>query len=143
MCIAMHMNDDSAIRDQGDNEDETPALDAAAVAAARQRMAAGPAPEDLARLFAILGDPTRVRLLAALAAGELCVQDLAAATGVNRSTVSHQLRILRQHRIARPRRAGKQVYYALDDDHVAALMAMGGAHVAETRDEPAAGEEKA
>jgi ArsR family transcriptional regulator len=59
------------------------------------------------------------------------VCDLAAATGVNRSTVSHQLRLLREHRIVRRRRDGKVIYYALDDDHVASLLQMGTEHIAE------------
>lgn len=106
-------------------------LHPARVAAARSRLAAAPPPDRVAALFAILGDPTRTRLLTALAAGELCVCDLAAATGVNRTTVSHQLRVLREHRLVRRRREGKVVYYALDDDHVRALLAMGAAHAAE------------
>jgi ArsR family transcriptional regulator len=130
MCAVMHMNDDDAIRKQPD-DCEVPAIHPRQVMAARVRLAEGPAAEEVARLFAILGDPTRVRLLAALAGSELCVCDLAAATGVNRSTVSHQLRILREHRIVRRRRAGKVIYYALDDDHVASLLEMGTEHVAE------------
>ena len=62
------------------------------------------------------------------------VDDLAAATGVNRTTVSHQLRILREHHIVRRRREGKVIYYALDDDHVASLLAMGAAHAGEQHD---------
>lgn len=57
--------------------------------------------------------------------------DLAAAIGVNRSTVSHQLRVLRDHRLVRRRRVGKVVYYALDDDHVLQLLAIAGAHSTE------------
>jgi DNA-binding transcriptional ArsR family regulator len=130
MCIMMHMIDESAVRGQLDDCDVA-AIHPRQVMAARVRLAGGPAAEDVARLFAILGDPTRVRLLAALGTSELCVCDLAAATGVNRSTVSHQLRILREHRIVRRRRDGKVIYYALDDDHVASLMAMGTEHIAE------------
>ncbi|MBA3643037.1 MAG: helix-turn-helix transcriptional regulator, partial [Chloroflexia bacterium] len=65
------------------------------------------------------------------ASSELCVCDLAAATGINRTTVSHQLRVLREHRIVRRRRDGKVIYYALDDSHVATLLSMGAAHAAE------------
>jgi ArsR family transcriptional regulator, lead/cadmium/zinc/bismuth-responsive transcriptional repressor len=75
-------------------------------------------------------------VLTALAAGELCVCDLAAATGVNRSTVSHQLRVLRDHRLVRRRRQGKVVYYALDDDHVLQLLGIAGAHSAEAGESP-------
>lgn len=91
-----------------------------------------PATPEVAGLFALLADPTRLRLLSALTAGELCVCDLAASTGVNRSTVSHQLRTLRDGRLVRARRDGRVVYYRLDDDHVRELLAMGIAHAAES-----------
>ncbi|HET8523722.1 MAG TPA: metalloregulator ArsR/SmtB family transcription factor [Thermomicrobiales bacterium] len=130
MCAMMHMTNEATSLEQPDDCD-VPAIHPRQVMAARVRLAGGPAAEDVARLFAILGDPTRVRLLAALGTSELCVCDLAAATGVNRSTVSHQLRILREYRIVRRRRDGKVIYYALDDGHVASLLAMGTEHVAE------------
>jgi DNA-binding transcriptional ArsR family regulator len=102
-----------------------------AVFAARAALAAWPATRQVASLFALLADPTRLRLLTALAAGELCVCDLAAATGVNRTTVSHQLRTLREGRLVRSRRAGRVIYYALDDDHVRDLLGIGIAHANE------------
>ena len=84
---------------------------------------------DLAALFGALGDPTRVRLLAALAAGPLCVCDLAAVLGMTQSAVSHQLRLLRALSLVRARREGKLVWYALDDDHIRDLLAIGREHV--------------
>ncbi|MGH2533207.1 MAG: ArsR/SmtB family transcription factor [Thermomicrobiales bacterium] len=126
------MNDQMIPTNQIDDCDET-TLHPRQVMAARVRLAEGPPAEYLAHLFAILGDPTRARLLSALTVGELCVCDLAAATGVNRTTVSHQLRVLRDHRIVRRRRAGKVIYYALDDEHVVSLLTMGVAHVEEAR----------
>lgn len=111
---------------------ETDAIHPAAVMAARRALGDAPSPVGVAAIFAILGDPTRIRVLTALSAGELCVCDLAAATGVNRSTVSHQLRVLRDHRLVRRRREGKVVYYALDDDHVLQLLAVAGAHSTES-----------
>jgi ArsR family transcriptional regulator len=95
-------------------------------------LAALPPAPDVAGLFALLADPTRLRLVAALANGELCVCDLAAATGINRTTVSHQLKTLREGRIVRSRRDGRVIFYALDDDHVRDLLAMGIAHARET-----------
>ncbi|HEU0165913.1 MAG TPA: metalloregulator ArsR/SmtB family transcription factor [Thermomicrobiales bacterium] len=103
----------------------------AAVMEARRALGDAPPAESMAELFAILGDPTRMRVLTALASGELCVSDLAAATGVNRTTVSHQLSVLRTNRMIRRRREGKVVYYALDDDHVASLLRMASAHAEE------------
>ena len=106
-------------------------LHPSAVGAARTRLASAPPPERVAALFAMLADATRARLLTALGDAELCVYDLAAATGINRTTVSHALRALRDGGLVRRRRSGKVVYYALADDHVAALLAMGLAHAAE------------
>jgi DNA-binding transcriptional ArsR family regulator len=101
-----------------------------AVFAARRALGNAPA-DEVARILAVLGDPTRIRVVLALAGAELCVTDLAVATGVNRTTISHQLRVLRDHRLVRRRREGKVVYYALDDDHVTALLNMVTAHVTE------------
>jgi ArsR family transcriptional regulator len=83
---------------------------------------------DLAALFGALGDPTRVRLLTALTAGPLCVCNLAAVLGMTQSAVSHQLRLLRALGLVRARREGKLVWYALDDDHVRDLLAIGREH---------------
>ena len=84
-----------------------------------------------ARMFKALGDPTRVRLVQALAERELCVCDLANVLGLRQSTVSHQLRLLRALRIVRFRKEGRVAYYALDDAHVAGLLAQGLDHVRE------------
>ena len=116
---------------QVERDCEVEAIHPSAVMAARRSLGDAPTAGDVATLFAVLGDPTRIRVLTALSAGELCVCDLAAATGVNRSTVSHQLRVLRDHRLVRRRRQGKIVYYALDDDHVMQLLDVAGTHVSE------------
>ena len=103
-----------------------------AVAAARAALADRAAALDAARaLFAALGDPTRLRLLAALQGGPLCTCDLAATLGVTESAVSHQLRGLRALRLVASERDGKMVYHRLDDDHVAALLSVAAEHVAE------------
>jgi ArsR family transcriptional regulator, lead/cadmium/zinc/bismuth-responsive transcriptional repressor len=91
------------------------------------------AAEELAATFAVLGDPTRVRLVDALAHGELCVSDLSAVVGLSESGVSHQLRLLRSLRIVRARRAGRQVYYQLDDAHIRTLLDQGRRHIEEAR----------
>ena len=87
--------------------------------------------ESLAETFRMLGDPTRVRILDVLADGELCVCDIAQVVGMSESAVSHQLRLLRSTRIVRPRRAGRQVYYSLDDQHIIDLFRQGLRHVTE------------
>ncbi len=114
---------------------QEPLIHPPAVFAARAALGAMPPAEEVARLFALIADPTRLRLVSALAPGELCVCDLSAATGINRSTVSHQLRTLREGRLVRSRREGRVVFYALADDHVRALLAMGIAHAGEERAE--------
>jgi ArsR family transcriptional regulator, lead/cadmium/zinc/bismuth-responsive transcriptional repressor len=85
----------------------------------------------LAETFRVLGDATRVRMLDALSRAEMCVSDLAALLGVSESAVSHQLRLLRGMRLVRPRRDGRLVYYALDDQHIVGLFAQGLEHVEE------------
>lgn len=85
----------------------------------------------LAATFAVLGDPTRVRLLDALAQRELCVCELAALVRLTESAVSHQLRLLRTLRLVRSRRAGRMVYYALDDGHIRSLLTQGRRHIEE------------
>ena len=85
----------------------------------------------LAETFRVLGDPTRIRLIAAMAVGERCVGDLAELVGMSESAVSHQLRMLRAARLVRTRRAGRQVFYTLDDAHIFALFQQGLSHVHE------------
>jgi ArsR family transcriptional regulator len=83
----------------------------------------------LAETFRALSDPTRVRIVSLLADAELCVCDLAAALGMSQSAVSHQLRTLRDMRLVRRRRQGRQIFYTLDDEHVADLFRRGLEHV--------------
>jgi DNA-binding transcriptional ArsR family regulator len=87
----------------------------------------------LAETFRILGDPTRLRIVRALMAEELCVCDLATLLELSSPTVSHSLRALRQLRLVRYRKVGKIAYYAIDDDHVRQLVATGFVHVGEAR----------
>lgn len=87
--------------------------------------------DGLAEIFSLLGDRTRLRILHALSLGELCVCDLAAVLSVSASAVSHQLRLLRTAKLVRARKEGKNVFYALDDDHVHSLISQGLEHVLE------------
>ena len=84
----------------------------------------------IAETFKALSDPTRVRIVSLLSEVELCVCDLAAALGMSQSAVSHQLRTLRALRLVRWRRDGRQVLYALDDEHVVSLFRKALEHVA-------------
>ncbi len=87
----------------------------------------------LADTFRILGDPTRVRIVDALAEGQLCVHEISDRIGISESAVSHQLRLMRSMRIVRGRREGRCVYYTLDDQHVLDLFQQGLRHVSEAR----------
>jgi len=85
----------------------------------------------LAETFKVLGDTTRVRILDAVSRSELCVCDIARLVGLSESAVSHQLRLLRGMRLVRGRRAGRQVFYTLDDQHIVGLFEQGLEHVEE------------
>lgn len=89
--------------------------------------------EGIATLFRMFADPTRLRILYALQGDELCVCDLGSALGLSQSAASHQLAVLRAAGLVKPRREGKIVYYALDDDHVETLLALGAEHTSEPR----------
>ena len=84
---------------------------------------------DLSELFKVFGDTTRVRILTALRGGPLCVFHLAERLGMGQSAISHQLRLLRGAGLVRAKRAGKNVSYALDDEHVAQIIDLGLAHI--------------
>ena len=85
--------------------------------------------ENLAQLFKVLGDYTRIRIIYALSQSEMCVCDLAYVLEMSQSSISHQLRLLRQNQIVRKRREGKIIFYSLMDDHVNILFEQGFAHV--------------
>jgi DNA-binding transcriptional ArsR family regulator len=85
----------------------------------------------LALTYKVLGDPTRLRIVMALAGDEMCVCDLAAFLGLSESAVSHQLRRLKDLALVRNRREGPVLYYSLDDEHVADLLKVGLEHVRE------------
>lgn len=86
---------------------------------------------NLAELFKVFGDPTRIRILYTLTRQELCVQDIADALSMTQSAISHQLRILKQMSLVKFRREGKTIYYSLADDHVSTIMSQGLEHVCE------------
>jgi len=89
--------------------------------------------QSLADMFRILGDPARVRIVDALASGELCVCEISEQVGISESAVSHQLRLMRSMRLVRGRRDGRYVYYTLDDQHILDLFQLGLRHVSEDR----------
>lgn len=86
---------------------------------------------DLADLFKVFGDSTRIRIMFTISDNEMSVLNIAESLNMEQSTISHQLRVLRQNKLVRVRRDGKQIYYSLDDDHVKKIIEMGLDHVLE------------
>ena len=113
---------------------DVPHLGAGETAARRDLLLTGRTVQAIAETFRVLGDPTRVRILDALAGGELCVCDIATLVNISESAASHQLRLLRGRRLVRPRRVGRQVFYSVDDQHIVELLRLAVTHV----EEPAA-----
>jgi DNA-binding transcriptional ArsR family regulator len=121
-CSYIHMSELSC---------DLPHLPTGDTPARRQMLLATRTVEEIAETFRVLGDPTRVRILDALAAGELCVCDIARLVGISESAVSHQLRLLRGMRLVRARRSGRQAFYSLDDQHIVQLLRLAVTHVQE------------
>lgn len=86
---------------------------------------------DLAELFKIFGDSTRIKILCAMLDEELCVNDIAGRLQMSQSSVSHQLRILKTSKLVKSRREGKSIFYSLDDEHVHSILSMGMEHIME------------
>ena len=86
---------------------------------------------DLAELFKVFGDSTRIRILFVLFEAEVCVCDLAKVLNMTQSAISHQLRILKQNKLVNSRREGKSVFYSLADGHVRTIIAQGREHIEE------------
>ena len=86
---------------------------------------------DIADFFKVLGDTTRMKIIYALFISEMCVCDIAAVTGISRSAVSHQLKVLRQANLVKYRRDGKTVFYSLRDSHVRDIVQIGKSHIDE------------
>ncbi len=130
-CSYIHMSTDSRPDLDAGTATVEP-CDATHVTQSRRAMLMRPRTvEGLAETFRVLGDPTRVRILDALSGGELCVCDIATLVGISESAASHQLRLLRNSRLVRPRRAGRLVYYAIDDHHILELLRQALTHVEE------------
>jgi DNA-binding transcriptional ArsR family regulator len=105
----------------------------------RSKLLASEEAERIAALFSVLSDPTRLQVLHALLCsptGELCVCDLATGLGRDDTTISHQLRVLRNQHIVAMRKVGRVVYYRLVDEHIRQLLQMGTAHANETTSLP-------
>ncbi len=86
---------------------------------------------DLAELFKIFGDSTRIKILYVLLESEMCVCDIAQLLNMTQSAISHQLRILKQSRLVKFRREGKTIFYSLQDDHVYSILSQGMDHLQE------------
>ena len=86
---------------------------------------------DLAELFKVFGDSTRIKILYALFEAELCVCDMAQLLGLTQTAVSHQLRVLKANKLVKFRREGKNIFYSLSDDHVRSILGQGMEHIRE------------
>lgn len=86
---------------------------------------------DLADLYKVFGDYSRIRIMYILLQEELCVQDIADVLGMTQSAVSHQLKTLKQNKLVKARRDGKSIFYSLADDHVRIILDMGREHLEE------------
>ncbi|WP_284701854.1 ArsR/SmtB family transcription factor [Yinghuangia soli] len=126
----------SAVPVESDSSCGVRIVDAERVAAVRGALPEEGRVADAAAVFALLGDPGRLKLLVALLEGEMCVCDLAAACGQGESAVSHQLRLLRAHRVVISRRSGRMAYYRLADAHVRLLLDVTLAHLEHAEPEP-------
>ena len=98
--------------------------------------------ESLSKLFKVFGDPTRIKILWALNVHELCVLDICKVLGMTKSAVSHQLSTLKETKLVRARREGKEVYYSLEDEHVKEIFETGIIHVTHICKEHQKGERK-
>lgn len=126
----MKISSSSAVRAVQLDRCEIECVDPKRVAAVLERLPDGRIFQRLAETFRVLSDPGRVRLISALLeAGELCVCDLAAVTGLSQTACSHNLRLLRSSRLVRYRKQGRNVYYSLDDAHIRLLLEVGLQHV--------------
>lgn len=101
------------------------------VQAVREKMLDEDELYDLAEIFKVFGDSTRIRILFVLFEAEVCVCDLAQVLNMTQSAVSHQLKILKQNRLVKCRREGKSIFYSLADDHVRTIIAQGQHHINE------------
>ena len=101
------------------------------VKAVKQQMPPDEQLYDLAELYKIFGDSTRIKILYVLFESEMCVCDISTLLGLSQSAVSHQLKILRQADLIKPRRDGKQVFYSLADEHVKTIISNGMEHILE------------
>lgn len=126
--------DDDIIKETGTEAEETDvtgAEDAAEIKEVTDALPDEDTLDELEELFKIFGDSTRIKILYALHIKEMCVMDISLALGMSQSAISHQLRVLRQTRLIRSRRDGKNIYYSLADEHVHTIISMGLEHIEE------------
>ena len=117
--------------DVGEETDVTGTEDAAKIKEVTDALPDEDTLDELEELFKIFGDSTRIKILYVLHIKEMCVMDISLALGMSQSAISHQLRVLRQTRLIRSRRDGKNIYYSLADEHVHTIISMGLEHIEE------------
>ena len=117
--------------DVGEETDVTGTGDAAKIKEVTDALPDEDTLDELEELFKIFGDSTRIKILYVLHIKEMCVMDISLTLGMSQSAISHQLRVLRQTRLIRSRRDGKNIYYSLADEHVHTIISMGLEHIEE------------
>ncbi len=110
---------------------EVPAVNKDLVSEVRAKLPEENSMQDLAELFKVFGDTTRIRILFVLFESEMCVCDMAETLNMTQSAISHQLRLLKSNGLIRARRQGKSVFYSLADDHVSTIIQQGWDHIME------------
>ncbi len=111
------------------NACETPEEHEGVIKTALADMPSDGAIATMAARFKAISEPSRLKILLALSAGELCVEHITAAVGGNQSAVSHQLKTLKDNRIIKSRRAGKNILYSVDDDHIMTMIKVAKEHL--------------
>ncbi|MHB0915181.1 MAG: ArsR/SmtB family transcription factor [Thermoleophilia bacterium] len=129
------MASNADIDQQGDHQGacDVSNINAEKVDRFRRKAIGADAAGELAGIFQIMGDPSRLRVISLLSQGELCVCEIAAALGMSQSAVSHQLRVMRMARLVKFRKEGRVAHYSLDDDHVQKLFTQGLDHIGHNR----------
>lgn len=132
-CSSVHMREVMLMKDDTNliNRCDCSVIHEDVVNEVKSRMPKEERLYDLAELFKVFGDTTRVKILWALDEAEMCVCDIAVLLNMTQSAISHQLRVLKQNKLVKNRKEGKVVYYSLDDDHVRQIFDQGLVHINE------------
>ena len=131
MCNCKRRGETMEIENESRNPQDQPVADKELVEKVRQKMPDEEPLYDLAELFKVFGDSTRIRIIWALFEADMCVCDIANLLNMSQSAISHQLRVLKNSRLVKYKKSGKTVYYSLNDDHIKKIFELGMEHIME------------